>query len=82
MFKKRLFGYSGRQVDALIKQMGDDYHSEEKDLKSRIGKLEEDCQLLKSENDADRTKLEKAKEDHGVLMKALIHSVIHKSKQN
>ena len=63
MFKTRLFGYSKVQVDMLIDQIESDYHAEAEKLKANLIKLEEECELLKQENEADKIKVVKAKEE-------------------
>jgi cell division septum initiation protein DivIVA len=80
MYKKRLFGYSKRQVDTLIKQIESDFQTEEEILKAKIKKLEEDCELLKNENEADRIKLAKARNNYQFFMKAINNLLIRKSK--
>lgn len=71
MLKKRLFGYSKRQVDKLLKQVEDDFNTEEEILLDKIRRLENRCELLKNENDADKKRLDAAKNDYSYFMKAV-----------
>lgn len=80
MYKKRLFGYSKKQVDTLIKQIESDFQTEEEILKAKIKKLEEDCELLKNENEADKIKLEKSRYNYRFFMKAINNLLIRNSK--
>ena len=67
MFKKKLFGYSKKQVDLLIRQMENDFDLEEEILKEKINKLEVQCQLLKNENDEDKDRLFELRNNRSTL---------------
>lgn len=80
MFKKRLFGYSKKQVDQLLTQVDQDFHTEEERLKLRIKELEESCELLKKENDSDKAKVYKAKVNYRFFRKSINALLVKNSK--
>jgi len=71
MLKKRLFGYSKKHTDELLQQIENDFHSEEEILLDKIKHLEDKCELLKNQNEADRKKLYEARDDYNYFMKVV-----------
>lgn len=71
MFKNSMFGYSKKQVDQLIGQIDGDYRKEEEKLKEQIKILEESCEQLKNENEADRIKVNKARNNYRFFMNSI-----------
>jgi cell division septum initiation protein DivIVA len=73
MFKSKLFGYSKKQVDHLLQQIDQDFHSEEEMLQEKIKNLEESCQLLNSSNENDSAKLKKARSNYRYYLNTINH---------
>lgn len=71
MFNKRLFGYSKKQVDELLKQIDNDFHTEEEVLLAKIKCLEDKCELMKNQNETDKIKLDEAINDYSYFMKVV-----------